>query len=91
MYICCMTVLQLIEELTVLPPNAEVMHLWDGELRTCINVVYLAKNGDVVTADYREVCYTTECRPVNAPSSEENQFWHTEERPKFPNDINLGN
>ena len=76
-----MTARELIARLQPLPQDAKVYHLWDGELRTEINVVYEAQNGSVVTADYGEVCYSSGARPIGTPSSKEEQFWKTEKRP----------
>lgn len=73
-----MTVKNLIEKLKELPQEATVFHLWDGEPRTTINVVYEAKNGNVITADYDEVCYSSSARPKDAPNKEESKFWTTE-------------
>lgn len=61
-----------------MPQNANVFHLWDGELRTEINIVYESKDEKVVTADYEHVCYSTESRPKNAPTYEENRYWKTD-------------
>lgn len=72
-----MKVSRLIELLQTMPPEAEVFHLWDGELRTAINHVWLTRGGDVATADNDEVCYTTESRPVDAPTSEQDPYWHS--------------
>lgn len=81
-----MKVGQLIAELNKMPPDAEVSHLWDGALRTSIEVVYLAKNGEVVTADYSQVCYRTEERPIAAPAADENKYWETRENPRDDGD-----
>lgn len=77
-----MTVKELIIELKKMPQNARVFHLWNGELRTAVNVVYEAKNGVVVTSDFEMVCYSTGTRPKWAPSSEEDRYWKTPENPK---------
>jgi len=77
-----MTVKELIKELQKMPQNARVFHLWDGEPRTAINVVYETKNGMVMTSDYEQVCYSTDARPKEAPTSEENRYWETTKNPK---------
>jgi hypothetical protein len=77
-----MKVHELIKKLEVLPKEAEVYHLWDGELRTKIEVVYLAKSGDVATADYAQVCYSDISRPIGAPGEEQARFWETQESPE---------
>jgi len=61
-----MKVSELIEQLQKLPPDAEVWHLWDGTLRTEINYVWLARNGQVGTADWDQACYDKDERPENA-------------------------
>jgi hypothetical protein len=82
-----MTVKELIIELQKMPQDAEVYHLWDGEPRTAINVVYEAKIGMVMTSDYEMVCYSTDSRPIDAPTSEEHTYWET---PENPNKKELG-
>ncbi len=77
-----MTVKDLIEKLKELPQDAKVFHLWDGEPRTSINVVYETKNGAVMTADYEQVCYSSSARPKDAPNREENRYWQTEKDPR---------
>jgi hypothetical protein len=72
-----MTAGQLICELEKMPQDAEVRHLWDGELRTAIEHVWLARSGVVVTADHDEVCYSNEARPESAPDSNTAQCWHS--------------
>ena len=74
-----MEVRELIKQLKKLPQNARVFHLWDGEPRTAINVVYETKNGNVMTADYESVCYSENARPKNAPTVEQERYWATEE------------
>jgi hypothetical protein len=68
---------ELITLLAEMPPNAQVFHLWDGELRTEIQHVWLTRDGRIGTSDDREVCYSTEDRPVDAPTTEENPYWST--------------
>lgn len=76
-----MEVRKLIEELKKMPQNAQVRHLWDGSTRTTVEVVYLAKNGVVVTSDYDMVCYDEEERPIDAPTVAEDKYWHTPVNP----------
>lgn len=77
-----MTTKQLIEKLQSMPPDAEVMHLWDGELRTTIEHVWVSRGGDVVTADCKEVAYSDCDRPVGAPTSEQDPYWQTADEPE---------
>ena len=76
-----MKVRELIESLEKLPQDARVFHLWDGEPRTAINVVYEAKNGRVITADYKQACYSLSARPKDSLISEDSLYW-TEDEPK---------
>lgn len=72
-----MKVKDLITALEKMPQDAEVMHLWDGDARTTIEMAYLSKNGTVVTADFGMVCYSSDTRPMDAPTSEEDRYWET--------------
>jgi hypothetical protein len=74
-----MTAKDLIALLAKMPPDARVFHLWDGGLRTEIEHVWLARSGVVATADDGEVCYDTEDRPMDAPTSEQDRYWKTPE------------
>jgi hypothetical protein len=76
-----MTVKELIEELEKMPQEARVFHLWDGEPRTAINIVYESKNGRVITSDYSMVCYSDEARPKGAPTVSQDEYWHTDLEP----------
>lgn len=73
-----MRVKELIEELKKMPQNARVFHLYDGEPRAAVNVVYESKSGRVITADFGQVCYSTNARPIDAPSKEVEPYWETE-------------
>jgi hypothetical protein len=53
-----MTAKQLIEELQKMPPDAEVWHVWDGQPRSTIEYVWLDNEGDIITADEGERCYS---------------------------------
>jgi hypothetical protein len=72
-----MKVRELIEKLQALPPDAEVWHLWDGEARSVIQHVWLARQGHVVTADSEAVCYSDGSRPPEAPTEAEDPYWST--------------
>lgn len=58
-----------------MPPEAEITHLWDGEARTNIRHVWLARGGFVVTADHGMVCYSDATRPASAPTAAEDLYW----------------
>ena len=70
---------QLIAALQAMPQDAEVLHLWDGEARTGVEFVWLSRDGRVITADYGMVCFSTETRPPDAPTKEEDRYWRTRE------------
>jgi hypothetical protein len=72
-----MIVRKLIEALGAMPQDAEVLHLWDGAPRTGIEHVWLARSGDVMTADDEMVAYDTDARPLDAPTAEEDEYWKT--------------
>jgi hypothetical protein len=72
-----MKVFELIGRLQQMPPDADVYHLWDGELRTVIEHVWLSRDGVVGTADFNQVLYTGASRPVDAPTEEEDRYWST--------------
>ena len=77
-----MIVKDLIKKLKELPQDAEVFHLWDGEPRTAINVIYETKSGKVMTSDYDQYCYSSDARPKDAPNSEQDKYWKTKKDPK---------
>jgi hypothetical protein len=77
-----MNVAQLIERLKEMPQDAPVCHLWDGALRTSIEHVWLARGGSVATADFEQVCYDTEDRPEDAPTSEQDRYWESPPNPE---------
>ena len=81
-----MKVKELIEKLKELPQDARVFHLWDGEPRTAINVVYETKNGAVMTADFSQVCYLSSARPKDAPNRDEEEYWETKKDPRGDNE-----
>jgi hypothetical protein len=78
-----MKVKDLIEKLQAMPPDADVYHIWDGEPRTAIEVVYLSKSGDVMTVDYGEEVSSVQARPMDADPLE---YVYTTEVPEegFP-------
>ncbi len=75
-----MNVSKLIECLQKMPPDAAVFHLWDGELRTEIEHVWLTRDGRVATADGGMVCYTEDSSPLDAPTEQEDRYWETPDR-----------
>lgn len=72
-----MKVNELISRLQEMDQDAEVLHLWDGELRTSIEHVYMGKTGDCVTADNGMVAYSNRGRPVDAPDEGGDRYWET--------------
>jgi hypothetical protein len=79
-----MTVEQLIKQLEKMPKNAKVFHLWNGEPRTEINLVYECKSGQVITADFDQYCYSKNARPKNVSSRR--SVWKTKSNPKGYNE-----
>jgi len=76
-----MKVSSLIQKLSALPPEAEVGYVWDGEVRSNVEFVWLARDGSVVLADYGHVLYSDLQRPFDAPTTMENRYWRTPEHP----------
>lgn len=74
------TVAALVQKLQAMPPGATVSYLWDGALRSSADLVWLARSGGVVIADYGAVCYDPQERPVDAPGSED-PHWSAPEDP----------
>lgn len=77
-----MKVKELIKALETMPPDADVTHLWDGEARTKIEHVWLARAGFVVTADFGMICYSNDARPASAPTEKDDPYWKSPENPK---------
>ena len=84
-----MKVSNLIEKLSSLPPEADVGYVWDGEVRSYVSHVWLARDGSVVLADYGDVLYDGDKRPADAPTESENRYWETPEEP-IPNEPDSG-
>lgn len=74
-----MKVNQLIEILKTMPPEAKVFHIWDGEPRTEINIVYLSKAGHVMTIDNHQPIYSKMALPEDI-DSESNKTYYTPEK-----------
>ena len=72
-----MTIKELIFNLSRMPPEAKVFHIWDGEPRTEIQLVWLSKRGDVMTSDYDQVVYSNEARPIKIKNNKKNKYWQT--------------
>jgi len=72
-----MIVSELIEKLKQMNQEAEIRHLWDGELYTSIDHVYMGKTGICVTAGEGQVAYSDDGRPIDAPSAKEDRYWKT--------------
>ncbi len=59
-----MTTAELITKLQTMPPTANVGYVWDGCVRSTVEVVWLTKSGEVALADYGDTVYTFDC-PVD--------------------------
>ena len=75
-----MKVRDLIAALQTMPPDAEVLHLWDGAPRTAIEHVWLARGGFVVTADYGAYCSPVDALPAGEPDPAPGDYWHAPRR-----------
>lgn len=85
-----MKVKTLIKKLEEMDQDADVMHLWDGELRTGIERVYMGKTGICVTADYEMVAYCDDARPIDAPTPEEDSYWKTRPSDRYLAEMESG-
>ncbi len=81
-----MKVCDLIKALRDMPQDAELMHIWDGEPRTHIDHVWIARGEGsitercsvvVMTAGSGEVVYSDDARPEYAPTVKECAYWKT--------------
>lgn len=71
-----MKVRELIMRLGVMPPDAEVMLLYDGALRGNCDSVWLTRNGETVgLGDESEPIYSDASRTLNAPSAGDDPYW----------------
>lgn len=78
-----MKVKELIKELKKMPPEARVFHIWDGEPRTAINVVYESKSGHVMTCDWGGMVYRDDYNPKDSDlGSFKYGRFHAPENPK---------
>ncbi len=75
-----MKVKELIKELQKMPQHADVKHVWDGEARTEIELIWLARDGFVATSDYDQIVYSNGSRPENAPTERQRMYWRTRHR-----------
>lgn len=66
-----MNVRELKAKLELMPDDAEVCYIWDGEPRSTVSHVWLARCGVVMIADDGDVVYYAEDRPENAPEDDE--------------------
>jgi hypothetical protein len=73
-------VAELIAALQGMPQDAEVAYQYDGELRASPDVVWLGRNGIVGIGTDHEPIYSTESRPIDAPSEKAAPFWCPGER-----------
>ena len=72
-----MNVAKLMEKLWTMPRDAEVGYVWDGEVRSNVEHIWLARNGNVVLADCDHYVYSGDSRPIDAPTTEQNRYWKT--------------
>ena len=79
-----MKVGELISALKEFPPDADVRVMYDGGAREHAELVWMARNDKVVLSSYGEPVYDDCDRPENAPTAEEDKFWHTQDDPNEP-------
>ena len=70
-----MNVRVLISALSSMPLETKVVCVWDGEPRSDIDDLWLAKDGYVVLISKNESCYSDGARPKDAPTSKERPYW----------------
>lgn len=70
-----MLVSELIEKLAEMPQDARIGTVWDGGVRGDPDRIWLAQNGVVCIGHDDDVVYSTEDRPVGAPTAEEHGYW----------------
>ena len=62
-----------------MPMDAEVVHLLNGGARTEINLLWVSRNGEVVTSDYGQVCYEDCDRPKDSPTKTQDKYWSSDD------------
>jgi hypothetical protein len=62
-----MMVRELIEKLLTMPADASVLYVWDGEARSEVTSVWLARSGDVIMAERGQYVYSENSRPPFSP------------------------
>lgn len=70
-----MNVGELINILETMPKDAKVFHIWDGEPRTAIDIVYLSKSGSVMTIAYNSPVYSEKARPLDDTTSDSKVYY----------------
>lgn len=60
-------------------PNVDVLGIYDGGALMEVRHVYLSKSNTVCIADAGEPVYREADRPITAPRTFEEPFWHTPE------------
>lgn len=70
-----MKVHEMIAALQAMPPDADMGVIWDGAARSSCDLVWLARGGRVLIADYAGPVYASEERPAWAPSVEQERYW----------------
>lgn len=73
---------ELIKALELMPPDANVKYVWDGEARSDAEYVYVARNGDVIIMDYDECVFSTKYRPEGVPTEDEEPTWYGPKEPE---------
>jgi len=70
-----MKVKDIIKFLNTVDQEKEVWHVWDGEPRSKIEAMWVARNGNIISGPIGEPVYSEESRPDGAPFEEEDRYW----------------
>ena len=70
-----MKISEIISILNTMPQDKKLWHVCDGNARTTIDGIYLARNGEVVSFPEHERVYDEEFRPADAPGDKEDPYW----------------
>lgn len=77
----------LIKALQTKPPTAQVLVMYDGSASRHAELVWLSRAGKVILSAYNEPVYDDKDRPTNAPTTEQDRYWSTQECPEDEYDL----
>lgn len=70
-----MKVKDVIKFLSTVDQEKEVWHVWDGQPRSKIEAMWVARNGNIISGPLDECVYSEEYRPNSAPFEKEDGHW----------------